>query len=86
MLQVFNFSPFFGLQAALQQAGLANPALIPGLLQGMQSLAAGVTAVSTPSSTANDPPLPHIMMQPLQQSVSFCESFVILYIIYTSIV
>ncbi|CAI8038773.1 Integral membrane protein GPR155, partial [Geodia barretti] len=55
--------------AALHQAAagsLANHALIPGLLQGMQSLAAGI---STPSSTSNVP-IPHqIMMQPLQQSL-----------------
>jgi hypothetical protein len=60
-------------QAALQQAAassLANPALLPGLLHGMQSLAAGVTTSSSPSSSATDMPLPpHIMMQPLQQSL-----------------
>ena len=62
-------------QAALQQAAassLANPALIPGLLHGMQSLAAaGVATSSSPSTSASDMPLPpQIMMQPLQQSVS----------------
>jgi hypothetical protein len=59
--------------AALHQAAagsLANHALIPGLLQGMQSLAAGITTASTPSSSTSNVPIPHqIMMQPLQQSL-----------------
>lgn len=77
----FSILPsYYVKQAALQQAaagGLANPSLIPGLLQGMQSLAAGVTTSSSASSlSASDIHIPaHIMMQPLQQSVS---NFIIL--------
>ena len=59
------------LQAAIQAAGLVNPVLLPGLLQGMQqNLAAAGAAPATSGADVQIPAAQFSMMLPSQQSVS----------------